>query len=223
MAAVTQIALASLLALVAGAAPAAEAHGTYHLPCAGTWFVMQGGDTPNVNDHMLVAAQAYGMDLVRTVERSPVRGADPTKQEAYWGWNEDVLAPAAGEVVEAVDQHDDLPVGRMDVEHPFGNHVVIRVAEHEFAVLAHLRRGSVAVREGQRVAPGERLGSCGNSGNTAFPHIHFHVQSRRELGTGEGLRVTVTAVDVELNGKRFAAVDWPLIRGLFVENATAKP
>jgi hypothetical protein len=29
-----------------------------HLPFNGRWFVMQGGDTPNVNAHMMSPAQA---------------------------------------------------------------------------------------------------------------------------------------------------------------------
>ncbi len=37
----------------------------------------------------------------------------------------------------------------------------------------HMRRGSVAVIRGQRVATGTRLGSVGMSGKAAFPHLHF--------------------------------------------------
>ena len=31
---------------------------------------------------------------------------------------------------------------------------------------------------GDRVKPGQFLGSCGNSGNTSEPHIHYHLQDR---------------------------------------------
>ncbi len=36
--------------------------------------------------------------------------------------------------------------------------------------------GSATVAEGQRVAVGEVVARCGNSGNTAEPHLHMQVQ-----------------------------------------------
>ncbi len=44
----------------------------------------------------------------------------------------------------------------------------------------HLRRGSVAVRPGERVRRGQRLGLMGLSGRTQFPHLEFAV--RRDGG-----------------------------------------
>jgi murein DD-endopeptidase MepM/ murein hydrolase activator NlpD len=43
-------------------------------------------------------------------------------------------------------------------------------------VYLHLMQGSVVVREGQRVATGERLARSGNTGNSTGPHLHFVVQ-----------------------------------------------
>ncbi|PRY92617.1 peptidase M23-like protein [Hasllibacter halocynthiae] len=40
----------------------------------------------------------------------------------------------------------------------------------------HLRRGSVAVRSGQRIRAGHVLGQVGLSGLTEFPHLHFTVR-----------------------------------------------
>jgi hypothetical protein len=40
----------------------------------------------------------------------------------------------------------------------------------------HLRRGSVAVRRGERVAAGQPLGEVGLSGLTEYPHLHFSVR-----------------------------------------------
>ena len=41
----------------------------------------------------------------------------------------------------------------------------------------HLRRGSVKVAVGQRVAAGEPLGEIGSSGCSTAPHLHFEVRS----------------------------------------------
>src|SRR3546814_1333444 len=59
----------------------------------------------------------------------------------------------------------------------------------EYAMLAHLRRGSVAVEAGQQVAAGDELGRCGNSGNTSEPHLHLHLQDAPKFGEGNGLPV----------------------------------
>ena len=54
-----------------------------------------------------------------------------------------------------------------------GNTVVLDHGNGWVSEYSHLRRGSVAVREGQRVAAGTRLGLIGLSGMTEFPHLHF--------------------------------------------------
>src|SRR5690606_11871451 len=41
---------------------------------------------------------------------------------------------------------------------------------------SHLKRGSVRVRSGDKVAAGAELGVIGMSGNSEFPHLHFTVR-----------------------------------------------
>jgi len=59
-----------------------------------------------------------------------------------------------------------------------GNAVVLDHGDGWVSQYSHLRRGSVAVREGQRVRAGERLGDIGLSGNTEFPHVELAVRYR---------------------------------------------
>ncbi|MBU7598444.1 M23 family metallopeptidase [Streptomyces sp. P38-E01] len=56
-----------------------------------------------------------------------------------------------------------------------------------YAVLAHLRRGSLRVAVGDRVAEGQRLGECGNSGNSSDPHLHFHLMDGEEPTGARGV------------------------------------
>src|SRR3546814_7279083 len=56
-----------------------------------------------------------------------------------------------------------------------GNWVAVRHGDGWVTTYAHMLKGSVAVRAGQRVARGDRLGLVGLSGNTDFPHLHFAV------------------------------------------------
>ena len=57
-----------------------------------------------------------------------------------------------------------------------GNGVVIDHPGGWQSQYCHMARGSLAVRIGQRVTAGERLGLVGLSGDTRFPHVHFSLR-----------------------------------------------
>lgn len=50
-----------------------------------------------------------------------------------------------------------------------------------FAVLAHLRQGTLRVGVGERVRKGDPLALVGNSGNSTMPHLHLQVQTHPGL------------------------------------------
>jgi len=195
----------------------------YRLPFGGRWFVYQGGDTLNVNAHMAVRGQWYGIDFMKVggAGGGSLTKSTGTTLDDFFSWGEPVLSPVDGEVVAAADAFPDNPVGVMDPKHPLGNYVEIRAAADRFVFLAHMQRHSIAVRPGHHVARGDVVGRCGNSGNTSAPHIHMHVQDAEEFGAGTGQNVEFSGIDVALAGKPFHDVRWPLIRGLFVSNDEA--
>ncbi|VVN97032.1 peptidoglycan DD-metalloendopeptidase family protein [Pseudomonas fluorescens] len=65
---------------------------------------------------------------------------------------------------------------------PSGNFVRVLHDDGTMGVYLHLKRGSVNVREGQRVAVGSPLALSGNTGNSSGPHLHFVVQRNTGLG-----------------------------------------
>lgn len=190
------------------------------LPFYGTWFVLQGGDTLNVNQHMRLRAQWYGIDFMKVAGTS---GRELSKNsgksiEDFYSWGEKVLSPAKGKILKVVTNLPDNPLGTKDPAHPLGNCVVLKTQEDHFIFVAHMRKDSVVVKEGQNVRLGDLLGHCGNSGNSDYPHIHLHMQNTPTLNQGLGLNFVFDKIHVELNGKKFSNVSWPLIRGLFVSN-----
>ena len=58
----------------------------------------------------------------------------------------------------------------------FGNYVEISHPGGLHTIYGHLRRGSVAVTQGQPVARGALLGLVGSSGMSSWPHLHFEVR-----------------------------------------------
>lgn len=91
-----------------------------------------------------------------------------------------VLAARDGLVLRTRDGEPDISVTERVAppDKQAGNAVVIDHGDGWETQYSHLQRGSVAVRPGQRVAAGERIGLIGLSGNSEFPHLHFAVRHR---------------------------------------------
>ncbi|MDF1609643.1 M23 family metallopeptidase [Hoeflea sp. YIM 152468] len=159
------------------------------LPFTGRWYVYWGGRTLEQNYHAVNPAQRFAYDFLIMRDGSSFAGDDPTRIESYYCWGEPILAPADATVVAAVSDRDDNLIGRTDAAKPLGNHVVLDVGNSEFIFLAHMQKDSLEVAPGDSVTAGDRLGRCGNSGNSSEPHVHLHMQTTAKLGQGEGLPV----------------------------------
>jgi hypothetical protein len=68
-----------------------------------------------------------------------------------------------------------------------GNYLTIRVRHGVYAFYAHFQPGTVAVKVGQRVNVGQRLGLLGNTGNSGAPHLHFGLMDGPYWATADGL------------------------------------
>lgn len=88
--------------------------------------------------------------------------------------------------------------------HILGNYVVVRIDDGVYAVFAHLQRGSAVVREGQEVRTGDRLASCGNSGNSSEPHLHFQLMDHPKVLLAAGLPFRFD--DYDIGGRRHCGV-----------------
>jgi murein DD-endopeptidase len=104
------------------------------------------------------------------------------------GFGADVLAVADGTVVAAVDDTSDHLPQPVAPEIASGNHVIIDIGGGRFAVYEHLQRGSVTVKNGQRVPRGQVIAQLGSSGSTSIgPHLHFHIADANSVLGAEGL------------------------------------
>lgn len=96
----------------------------------------------------------------------------------------EVRAAAAGTVKGLRDGMADIavsdPAAPSVAGRECGNGVVIDHGGGWETQYCHLRQGSLAVRQGQRVAKGAALGLIGISGQADFPHLHLTV---RQNGT----------------------------------------
>jgi len=58
-----------------------------------------------------------------------------------------------------------------------GNFIIIRHADGSKAMYWHLKKDGVLVNQGDTVLTGQHIGLSGNTGYSAFPHLHFQLQS----------------------------------------------
>jgi len=59
-----------------------------------------------------------------------------------------------------------------------GNHIIIKHDDGGEAMYWHLKKDGVLVNVGDTVMQGQHIGYSGNTGYTAFPHLHFQVYDK---------------------------------------------
>ena len=159
----------------------------FRVPLDGPITVGWGGDTPDVNYHVVAPDQRWAYDLLVAVDGSTYRG-EGRECSDYSIYDRPVLAPADGTVRAVVDGEPDMPIGQLGGgADPGGNHVVLNVAPGEFLFLCHFKPGSLRVKVGDAVVRGQEIARVGNSGNTSEPHLHIHLQDTPVPGIAEGI------------------------------------
>jgi murein DD-endopeptidase MepM/ murein hydrolase activator NlpD len=84
-----------------------------------------------------------------------------------------ICAARAG-VVTAIKEDSDVG-GLKDEYLSDGNHIIIKHDDDGEAMYWHLKKDGVLVNVGDTVKQGQHIGYSGNTGYTAFPHLHFQV------------------------------------------------
>ncbi len=123
-------------------------------------------------------AQRFAIDFVQVDSKGRLFSGAVDQLASYPFFGVPVYAAAGRTVVEASDGLPEQVPGapkNVTVETLPGNHIVVDLGDGNFALYAHLKTGTVAVKVGDRVKAGEVVGHLGNTGNTSAPHLHFHV------------------------------------------------
>lgn len=154
---------------------------SYHisLPVLGEWFVSQGhaGTVTHKTDWQF----AWDFD-VRDDDGKTYR-LPGIELNDYYCYDLPVVSPGYGWVTEVADGIADNKIGDVNTGNNWGNTVVIKHAEYLFTKLSHLRAGSIKVKPGDYVVQGEVIGSCGSSGRSPEPHLHFQLQATPFIGS----------------------------------------
>lgn len=209
-----------LLVVLIGVAPANDGLGPVDLapPVRGRWSSLNGPGQQLPSHGTRTRGQYGAIDVcgVATattpkILRLALRSSRP---EEYPWFGEPILAMASGTVVRVRDRRRDHRarntwqsfVYMLTIEGLFreaagtgfvlGNHVVVDHGDGTFAAYAHVRRGTAAVAEGERVEVGQQLGEIGNTGNTSMPHLHVQLMDRASVDGAAGIVMRWTGIEL---------------------------
>ena len=124
---------------------------------------------------------------------------DGKKNEDYYAFGKELIAPVNGEVVLVVDGIKDNKPGILNPNYVPGNTVIIKTNNNEYLFFAHFKQHSIQVKQGQKVEQGTVLGLSGNSGNSSEPHLHFHIQNVEDMNIATGAKAYFD--NILVNGK----------------------
>jgi hypothetical protein len=125
--------------------------------------------------------QRFAVDLIRIDNQGRAAAGDLTRNESFFTFGEPVYAVADARVVRTRNDLPDIPPlneppgSAFTTETTLGNNIGLKLRGGQYALYAHLKRGSIRVRPGQHVRRGQMLGRVGNSGQTGGSHLHFQL------------------------------------------------
>ena len=184
-------------------------------PVGGRWMALNSPSSkvPSHGTHLF--GQTYGIDFVHegAVEGSSVRGRRNSvflRPEAFPSYARPIFAVADGTVARVKDGQRDHKsrLNRAGVLYfaieafvrglgppslTLGNHLILRLPDGSHMLYAHLRQSSIRVTPGDRVAMGEVVADCGNSGNSTIPHLHIQRQDIAAVLGATGLPWSIAA------------------------------
>jgi Peptidase family M23 len=142
---------------------------------------------------MLINAQRFAIDWMRLSEDGRFVLGDPSRNENWADYGADVLAVGDGTVVDTLDALDNNTPGALPdprsitIQTVDGNHIVIDFGNGLYGFYAHLKRGSLRVKVGDKVKKGDKLALLGNTGNSSAPHLHFQIMDGRSVLGSNGV------------------------------------
>ena len=186
------------------------------------------GITANSND--------FASDFIYVDGQGREYHDDARNLENWYGYGKPVYAPGAGIVLATAN---DIPENWFEdakatkIGHPkltegadakgIGNFVLIDHQNGEYSLLVHMKSGSVLVRPGDKVRPGQVVGRIGFAGDSIFPHLHYSLMDGPEVFKAWGLPAYFSHFRRVLGTSAMGVIRGPVNSGDFAESTAAYP
>lgn len=153
------------------------------LPFFGEWQVSQGYDGKIT--HLGGWSKALDFVIVDSkgnTYREPTHVSEGFSREDFYCYNKEILAPFDAYVYDIINNVEENDVGEVNTDYNWGNTIILNHLNGLYSQISHVKKDSFAVFVGQYVYKGTYLATCGNSGRSPEPHIHFQFQTNPVIG-----------------------------------------
>ncbi|WP_308468561.1 M23 family metallopeptidase [Rathayibacter soli] len=178
----------------------------------------------------LANSQRFAIDWVRLDDNGAFYSGDKTKNDSYFSYGQNILAVADGTISSTLDTlaantpgilpaSDPEAAKTLTVENVDGNHIVENLGGGVWAMYAHLQKGSLLVKPGDKVHAGQVIAKLGNTGNSNAAHLHFQLMDGPNLVGSDGVPYVVRNFDYAgfVTAQRMLNSDF-YFTGTFFEN-----
>ncbi|MEA2704276.1 MAG: hypothetical protein QOD63_2221 [Actinomycetota bacterium] len=143
-------------------------------------------------------SQRFAIDWKQTNDKGEFYVGDRTRNESFVDYGSTIYAVADGTVVATLDTEEPNAPGvlpatdpvlgpKLTVQNVDGNHIVQDVGQGAYAMYAHLQKGTLKVKVGDKVKKGDPIAKLGNTGNSNASHMHFQLMDGPSLLEANGL------------------------------------
>lgn len=211
------------------------------IPMKGKLFILDGSDlfanhrrfdinNPLIYDllgDVRTNPEMFAIDFSVVDNQGEAFSGDRDNNMNYYIFGETVYAPGAGKVVKINNHYEDNKPGTLAFKvQDFktnkdlfpGNCVVIDHLNGEYSFLVHLKKGSIAVKEGEIIEKGEPIGQVGNSGSSMYPHLHYQLGDKPDYINSSGLPIYFHNYSLISGGKKIETMRGFVNTGDIIEN-----
>jgi len=150
-----------------------------YLSFMGKWHVSQAEN----GEYTHQGEWKYAWDFIMIDEKGNQFINNGDYPNDYYCFDKPIIAPSDGVVVEVVNNIEDNIIGDVNLLQNWGNSIVIKHTDYLYSQVSHLKYDSAVVKKGDMVKKGDLLAKCGNSGRSAYPHLHFQLQATPYIGS----------------------------------------
>lgn len=181
----------------------------------------------------LANSQRFAIDWIRTNDAGEFFQGDKTQNESYFAYGQEIHAVADGTISSTLDEmpanapgvlpaNDPAVAKTITVDNVDGNHIVQDLGGGVWAMYAHLQKGSLLVKPGDKVHAGQVIAKLGNTGNSNAAHLHFQLMNGPNLVGSDSVPYVLKDFDYAgyVTAQRLLDADFYL-SGTYFENHTA--
>lgn len=201
---------------------------TVDFPLHGIWITPHTPGTKVPSHGTSNFGESYAIDFVMIQDNDPLKKPCQKSFFRYlfqglplsdfYGWGQTIYSPLDGEIVSVFDSLEErnpvkifndianmIKVTNDYTQHNAspdsvaGNYVLIKNSDNLYMLLAHMKKGSIIVKIGQKVHANQPLGQLGHSGT--MPHLHLQFMNSRDFKIAKGLPFVFRKYEVKRNGK----------------------